>query len=112
MIGLGKPFTVTALDPYGNPAPGVVVNVVVTGDNPQTANVTTGADGKATFSYSGTTMGDDTVVISATITTTVVTLDPIHVQWGRRSERRAPAARRRSTWCWWSTFRDRWCSMT
>ena len=72
----------TALDPYGNPAPGVVVHFVVTGDNPQTANVTTGADGKATFSYSGTTMGDDTVVISATITTTVITLDPIHVQWG------------------------------
>ena len=31
--------------------------------------------------YAGTTMGDDTVVASATITTTLITLAPIPVQW-------------------------------
>src|SRR6185436_3072852 len=68
---------------YGNAAPGVVVHFVVTGDNPRTADVTTGGDGKATFAYAGTTMGDDTLVVSATITTTLITLAPIHVQWGQ-----------------------------
>src|SRR5262249_46284497 len=82
VIGFGKPFVVTALDPFGNPAPGVTVHFAVTGVNPRTADVTTGADGKATFSYAGTTMGDDTVVASATITTTLITLDPVDVQWG------------------------------
>jgi RHS repeat-associated protein len=83
VIGVDKPFVVTALDPYGNPAPGVVVHFGVTGVNPQAADVPTGADGKATFTYSGTTMGNDTVVASATVTTTLITLDPIQVQWGK-----------------------------
>ena len=97
VIGYSKPIVVTALDPFGNPAPGVAVHFAVTGVNPQTANVSTGADGKATFSYAGTVMGDDTVLASATITTAAITLDPIPVQWARRSGRRARGGRRRST---------------
>jgi hypothetical protein len=54
---------------------------VVTGVNPQTADVTTNSSGKATFSYAGTTMGDDSVVASATITTTLITLSAVPVQW-------------------------------
>ena len=81
-IGFDKPLTATALDPYGNPAPGVVVHFAATGVNPQTSDVTTGADGKATFNMTGTTMGNDTVVVSATITTSLITLPPITVKWG------------------------------
>ena len=83
VIGFSKPIVVTALDPYGQPAPGVAVHFAVTGVNPQSTNVTTSADGKATFSYAGTVMGDDSVLVSATITTTQITLDPIPVQWAQ-----------------------------
>jgi RHS repeat-associated protein len=83
VIGFSKPIVVTALDPHGNPAPGVAVHFAVSGVNPQSANVTTGADGKAAFSYAGTVMGEDTVVVSATITTSLITLDPIPVQWAQ-----------------------------
>ena len=83
----------------------MVVHFAVTGVNPQATDLTTGADGKVTFSYTGTTMGDDTVVVSATITTTPITLDPVAVQWGTaigtpwlRSSVRISNAARSAVW--------------
>ncbi len=81
LVGTSKSVTVTALDPFGNPAPGVTVDFAVTGVHPQATHPVTGADGKATLSYTGTAIGSDSVVASATITTTVVTSNAIPVDW-------------------------------
>jgi len=56
--------TVTAelKDSAGNPVPGASIVFEVSGANPQAAvTKTTGADGKATDTYTGTTAGDDTI---------------------------------------------------
>jgi RHS repeat-associated protein len=81
LTGSTKTLTVTALDSLGNPAAGVTVHVAVTGVNPQAADLTTGANGTAAFSFSGTNLGVDTVVASGTITTALVTSAPVEVQW-------------------------------
>ncbi len=74
-------LTVTALDPYGTPAPGVTVHFTATGPHAQSPDIVTGADGKATLEYTGTTIGIDRVVASATVTTTVVTTNVLNIQW-------------------------------
>jgi RHS repeat-associated protein len=81
LVGATKELTVTALDPYGSPAPGVSVHFVVTGPHAQTTDIVTGADGKATFSYQGAVIGVDKAVATATITTTVVTTNTLEIQW-------------------------------
>jgi hypothetical protein len=58
------PHTVTAQlrDPTGNPVAGAAIVFVVTGANPQSAvTATTGADGNAANTYTGTTAGGDTI---------------------------------------------------
>jgi Big-like domain-containing protein len=60
----GTPHTVTAelKSSAGTPVPGASIVFEVTGVNPQPAATrTTGADGKATFTYTGTTAGDDAI---------------------------------------------------
>ena len=81
LSGEPKTLTATALDPYGNPVEGVSVHVVVSGVNAQTTDLTTGASGTATFVYAGANLGNDTIVVSATITTTTVEATPVHVLW-------------------------------
>jgi RHS repeat-associated protein len=81
LVGSPKTITVKALDPQGQPAPGVSVHFVVTGINPQTADLATGVDGKAHLTYSGVAIGKDRIVASATITTTPITLSSIEIDW-------------------------------
>ncbi|HEX3904531.1 MAG TPA: VWA domain-containing protein [Polyangia bacterium] len=66
---LGSPLTLTvsAIDQTGNPAANLPVQFVVTGANPQTVQITTDADGTASFSYDGPKLGSDTVTATATI---------------------------------------------
>ena len=60
---VGTEHCVTALvtDQDGNPVVGVRVDFVVTGANPTSGSVNTGADGKARFCYTGTNEGDDSI---------------------------------------------------
>jgi adhesin/invasin len=59
--------TVEALveDAYGNPVSSIEVTFTVTGAHDTSGTATTGADGKATFSYVGTVAGDDTITAVA-----------------------------------------------
>src|ERR1043165_1933934 len=81
LVGTSVPVTVTALDPFGNPASGVVVHFAVTGVNPRTVDVTTGADGQAILTDTSAAIGPDRVVATATITTTPVSTNPITIEW-------------------------------
>ena len=61
---VNTPHTVTAelKDSAGSPVPGAAIVFEVSGANSQAAvGRTTGADGKATYAYTGTTAGDDTI---------------------------------------------------
>lgn len=62
----GEDHTVvaTVLDQFGAPLAGVEVAFRVFGVNPQTGTDTTLADGTASFTYTGTTLGADNVVAS------------------------------------------------
>jgi hypothetical protein len=54
--------TVTARDSDGNPAPGRSVRYAISGPNPGSGAVTTGADGTATITWSGANAGVDNLV--------------------------------------------------
>ncbi len=60
--GVQHCVTATVVDANGNPTPGVVVNFTVAGPNgPLTGTGTTDANGVATFCYTGTHAGTDTI---------------------------------------------------
>ena len=62
-IGTTHTVTVFVYDSYGNPLPNVTVNVSVSGANSYASGtITTNADGKATFDYSGKNVGTDIIV--------------------------------------------------
>lgn len=56
-----QPVTATLTDSLGNATSNVVVHFTVTGANPITGTATTDANGKTTFSYTGTKAGIDTI---------------------------------------------------
>jgi uncharacterized protein (DUF2141 family) len=60
---VGTPHTATATvrDAGGNPAPGVTVRFSASGANSASGSDTTDANGEATFTYTGTTAGLDTI---------------------------------------------------
>jgi len=74
--------TFTASLTGGSPTSGVPVAFAVTGANPQTKTVSMDSTGTATFSYTGTKAGADTIVASVTINGTTVTSNPLTVTWG------------------------------
>jgi RHS repeat-associated protein len=71
--GTADVITVTAEDGVGHPVPGVSVHFVVSGFDPKTVDLVTGPDGTASFSYSATNLGKDSVVVTGTVTTVPVT---------------------------------------
>jgi len=64
---VGNPHTVTATvrDAFGNPVPNVTVRFTVTGANPTSGSSSTNASGQATFTYTGTHSGTDTITAYA-----------------------------------------------
>ena len=67
IIGTSATLTATALDALGNPVANLPVQLVITGSNPQTVPLVTGADGTATFTYDGPNLGTDSAKVTATI---------------------------------------------
>ena len=59
--GMQHTVTVELRDGANNPIQGKTVQFTVIGINPASGSATTGSDGKATFSYTGTNVGTDTI---------------------------------------------------
>ncbi len=80
---LGTPLTLTAtaLDSLGHPAPGVTVHLAITGINAQTADIVTGADGTAAFSYNGPGLGQDHAILTATINGPAIQSNTVGITW-------------------------------
>lgn len=57
--------TATVTDAFGNPVPAEPVNFAVSGANSAAGTVSTDANGQATFCYTGTVAGDDTITATA-----------------------------------------------
>jgi RHS repeat-associated protein len=66
-IGQSQSFTVEALNGSGQPVPNVSVTLLVSVTNTQWLTATTNSSGIASFSYSGTIAGTDTVEANAVI---------------------------------------------
>lgn len=64
-VGTSQPFTVSAVGSDGNPISGLPITLVVVGANPQRLQATTDSSGVASFSYTGTVAGNDTLAASA-----------------------------------------------
>jgi hypothetical protein len=89
-LGVGQTANVTATlknsgsgSNCGQPLQGVAVDFTVAGPNgPITGSGTTNASGQATFSYSGTTTGTDTVGSSVTNLAGTIPSNNVKVNWG------------------------------
>ncbi len=62
LVNTEKCVTATVTDQEGKPLPSVRVDFVVTGKNSAEGSVFAGSEGKATFCYTGTNVGEDTIV--------------------------------------------------
>lgn len=81
VVNSAQTLTATLLDVNDNPLSGYTVQFTVTGPNAQTGNATTNASGAATFTYTGSTEGTDTVVASVTVGSVTVTSNNASVSW-------------------------------
>jgi hypothetical protein len=60
-VGSQHTVTATVEDQFGNPTPGIVVRFSVTGANTASGSNVTDTNGQASFTYTGTTVGTDTI---------------------------------------------------
>lgn len=81
VVNSAQTLTATLLDVNDNPLSGYTVQLTVTGPNAQTGNATTNASGVATFTYTGSTEGTDTVVATVTVGSVTVTSNNASVSW-------------------------------
>ena len=80
-VGSPQSLTITALDGLGHPVANVVAHLVITGVNPTSVDLTTAADGTASFSYDGPNLGHDAVKVSAAINGPVVQSNTLDIVW-------------------------------
>ncbi len=90
LVSSMQTFTATLLDPQGNPRIGVTVNFTVTGVNATLGSAVTSTNGTASFSYTGSNTGTDTVQATATVNGTVFTSNSLTVAWFTASPVSAP----------------------
>jgi RHS repeat-associated protein len=80
-IGQSQTFTIQALNGSGQGVPNVPVTLLISIANSQQLTATTNSSGVATFSYSGTIAGTDTVEANAIINGTAAFSNLNTVQW-------------------------------
>ena len=80
-LGSSYTFTVTATDSNGEPVSGAAVALTVDGPNAATTTITTGADGKATYSYTGVNAGTDYAQATGTDATGPIASNTLSVVW-------------------------------
>jgi hypothetical protein len=78
---VGTAVTVTATLTNVTAGSGHVVTFTVTGANPKVGTATTNSSGKATFTYTGSNTGNDSVVATTTSNEQVVTSNAATVTW-------------------------------
>jgi len=76
----------SVLDPYGAPVGGIGVGFTVTGANISSQSVDTNYTGQASYCYTGTSSGTDTIVASVGLASTTST-----ITWNSTAPNRAPA---------------------
>ena len=81
IVGQSQAFTVAAMDGAGHTVPNVAVQLGVSGVNPQQLSGTTDLNGTATFSYTGSNSGTDTVSATAFISGLRAASNAVPIQW-------------------------------
>ena len=81
IVGQSQAFTVAAMDGGGHAVPNVAVQFGVSGANPQQLVGTTDVNGTATFSYTGSNAGTDTVTATAFISGLRTVSNAVSIQW-------------------------------
>ena len=66
-VGSNQSVTATVTDTNGDPAEGIAVHFTVSGVNPTSGVHTSGSNGQATFAYTGTHSGVDTIAVYADV---------------------------------------------
>ncbi|MGB0064130.1 MAG: Ig-like domain-containing protein, partial [Terracidiphilus sp.] len=80
-VGSSQTFTATLLDQQGNPLTGVTVNFTVAGPNETVGSVTTNASGTASFTYTGSNSGTDTLQATASVDGALLTSNSLTATW-------------------------------
>jgi RHS repeat-associated protein len=80
-VGSSQTFTATLLDPQGNPRIGVTVNFTIAGVNASVGSAATATNGTASFSYTGSNTGTDTVQATAGVDGTLFTSNSLTAAW-------------------------------
>lgn len=80
-VGSSEDMEVTALSASGTPLAGLAVTLNVDGVNTTTVTGTTDADGNATLSYMGSTVGSDQVLVGASISGLPAVSNTTVVNW-------------------------------
>jgi RHS repeat-associated protein/uncharacterized repeat protein (TIGR01451 family) len=81
IVGQSQAFTVAAMDGAGHTVPNLAVQLGVFGANPQQLSGTTDANGTATFSYTGSNAGSDTVTATAFLSGLRSVSNAVPIQW-------------------------------
>ena len=89
-VASSQSFTATLLDPQGNARGGITINFVVVGANGMTASVVSDGNGTASFSYTGTNSGTDSVEATASVDGVLLTSNAISAVWLTPSPAHAP----------------------
>ena len=80
-VGSSQTFTATLLDPQGNPRIGVTVNFTVAGVNATVGSAATATNGIASFSYTGSNTGTDTVQATASVDGALLASNSLTAAW-------------------------------
>ena len=74
-------FIATLTDPTGVPVPGITVSFNANGANTSSGSATTGANGTASFTYTGVNVGIDNVQASINLGAALLTTNGVPVSW-------------------------------
>ena len=79
--GGSQAFNATVLDQDGTPEVGVMVNFTVTGVNSINGNGTTNSNGVASYTYTGTNSGNDTIQATAVVNGQALISNSVFASW-------------------------------
>jgi len=79
--GTAQSFVTTVRDQFGTPQSGVGINFSVNGANASYGSATTDRNGNATFTYTGTSAGSDTIQSTAAVNGNLLSSNAVSVAW-------------------------------